>query len=60
MRWEIKTSKEAEKFLEKNRLTHEEVYELCGKAIRYFQGEDINLDIKKLTGDWIDRFLSHS
>ena len=52
MSWKIETSKDAEKFLEKNKLTIEEIKELVIKTIRYFQGEDINIDIKKLKGKW--------
>ena len=52
MSWRIETSKDAEKFLEKNELTIKEVKELVIKTIRYFQGEDTNVDIKKLNGKW--------
>lgn len=52
MSWRLDTSKDAEKFLAKNELTIVEVRELIGRAIRYFQREDINVDIKKLTGKW--------
>lgn len=52
MSWRIDTSKSVEKFLAKNKLTIDEVYELVGKAIRYFQGGSINIDIKKLKGEW--------
>ena len=52
MMWRLDLSKNAEKFLDKNRLTLEEVRELAGKALRYFRGEDINIDIKKLKGVW--------
>ncbi|MCH8986591.1 type II toxin-antitoxin system RelE/ParE family toxin [Patescibacteria group bacterium] len=52
MSWRIETSKDAEKFLEKNELTIKEVKELVVKTIRYFQGEDTNVDIKKLKGKW--------
>ncbi len=52
MTWRIDLSKNAEKFLIKNELTIDEVRKLVGKAIRYFQGEDININIKKLKGDW--------
>ena len=52
MSWRIETSKNAEKFLEKNELTIEEIKELVIKTIRYFQGEGINVDIRKLKGKW--------
>ena len=49
--WRLDLSRSAEKFLDKNRLTLEEVRELIVKALRYFRGEDINVDIKKLKGE---------
>ena len=45
-------SKEAEKFLVGNKIPIEEVKVRISKAIRYFQGEGINIDIKKLRGGW--------
>ena len=52
MSWRIETSKNAEKFLEKNELTIEEMKDLVIKTVRHFQGKDINVDIKKLKGKW--------
>lgn len=52
MKWKIETSKSAEKFLAKNPLGKDKVFELCERAIRSFGGEDVNIDIKKLTGEW--------
>lgn len=52
MSWQFEVSKSAEKFLEKNNLTIEEISELVSKAIRHFRGEDVNVDIKKLKGKW--------
>lgn len=52
MSWRIETSKNAEKFLERNSLAKAEVFELVGKAIRYFRGEKVNVDIRKLRGRW--------
>lgn len=52
MSWRIDISKDGEKFIAKNKLIVEEVHELISKAIRYFQGEDINVDIKKPRGKW--------
>ncbi|MDP3727583.1 MAG: hypothetical protein Q8R35_03010 [bacterium] len=50
MSWRLDVSRNAEKFLEKNNLTIGEIDELAGKAVRYFRGEDVNVDIKKLKG----------
>lgn len=52
MKWKIETSKNAEKFLAKTQLTKDELFDLTERAIRHFRGEDVNIDIKKLTGDW--------
>ena len=52
MSWRLDVSRNAEKFLEKNNLTIGEISELADKAIRYFRGEDVNVDIKKLKGKW--------
>jgi len=52
MGWRINLSRNAEKFLDKNALTIEEIHQLAIKAIGYFRGENINVDIKKLKGEW--------
>jgi mRNA interferase RelE/StbE len=50
--WEIKISRDAEKFLKKNNLTVEQIDNLVAEAIRCFKGEDVVVDIKKLKGEW--------
>jgi len=52
MKWKVETSRNAEKFLTKNLVRKEEIFELMGKAIRFFSGEDVNINIRKLTGEW--------
>jgi len=52
MNWRIDISKSTETFLDKNQFTREEVDDLIRKAIHYFQGERINIDIKKLKRKW--------
>lgn len=52
MSWRIDTSKNAEKFLSKNELTIDEIQELARRAVVYFQGGKVNVDIKKLKGKW--------
>ena len=54
MSWRIDTSKNAEKFLSKNELTIDEMREIVARAVRFFQGEDVNVNIKKLKGKWAD------
>lgn len=53
MIWKIGLSKEAEKFLQKQKIAKEEVFELVKKSIKKLQGEDTNIDIKKLKGEWL-------
>lgn len=45
-------SKQAEKFLVKNRIPQDEIFNAIKDAVRKFRGEDINIDIKKLSGKW--------
>jgi len=52
MTWRIDLTEEAQKFLEKNHIPKEEIFELIRRVIKKFQGEDINIDIKKLKGKW--------
>jgi len=53
MTWKINLSNEADKFLVKNRINKEEIFEIIIKVIKKLQGEDINIDVKKLKGDWV-------
>lgn len=53
MTWQISFSKEANAFLEINNLSKEEIFDLLRRAIQKFQGENINVDIKKLRGKWL-------
>ena len=52
MTWRLDISGSADKFLKKNRLSVEEAREPLAKAIRYFRGEGVNIDLKKLKGKW--------
>ena len=52
MSWKVETSRDAEKFLSKNELSINEVREVVVRALLFFQGEDINVNIKKLKGKW--------
>jgi mRNA interferase RelE/StbE len=52
MRWKIETSRNAEKFLAKNQLSKDEVLELVGRAIRRLCGERVNVNMRKLAGEW--------
>ena len=52
MNWQIDFSKNALRFLEINKISHSEITDSIAKAIKKFQGEDINIDIVKLKGIW--------
>ena len=48
--WEINFSEESEKFLNKNHLSNESIVDLIEKAGYKIVGEDVNIEIKKLSG----------
>ena len=52
MKWRIDFSKDSLKFLEKNNLQENFVIDKIKLALRKFKGEDININIKKLRGEW--------
>jgi len=52
MKWRIDFSKDSLKFLEKNNLQEDFVIDKIKLALRKFKGEDININIKKLRGEW--------
>ncbi len=52
MKWEISFSNSSLKFIEKENITEGDVVEVARKTILKFQGEDLNVDIKKLKGKW--------
>lgn len=52
MNWRVEFSPRAEKFLERNNISREKIFELIRDALRKFGGEDININIRKLKGRW--------
>jgi mRNA interferase RelE/StbE len=52
MKWYIDFSADSLKFLKRNNLTEDFIIEKIRFALRKFQGEDVNVDIKKLKGEW--------
>lgn len=40
------------KFIDKEKITEDDIVGFARKAILKFQGEDLNIDIKKLKGKW--------
>ncbi|MEE8131509.1 MAG: type II toxin-antitoxin system RelE/ParE family toxin [Candidatus Paceibacterota bacterium] len=53
MNWKISFSRDALKFIEKEKIAETEIIDIIRKAIFVFQGEDFNIDIKKLKGRWL-------
>jgi mRNA interferase RelE/StbE len=51
MKWTIKYSRDAEKFIEKQNIRNE-VREELKKFLMKIKGENINIDLKKLGGEW--------
>ena len=51
MKWTIHYSKEAKKFMEEQNIVYE-VREELKNFLRKLRGEKINVDVKKLKGNW--------
>ncbi|HQQ49657.1 MAG: hypothetical protein KBG92_05560 [Spirochaetes bacterium] len=51
MTWTINYSKDAKKFIDKQNV-HNDVVEALKKLILKIQGNNVNIDLKKLYGDW--------
>ena len=52
MNWYIDFSADSLKFIKKNNFDEDIVLDKIKLALRQFQGENINVDIKKLSGKW--------
>ena len=53
MNWQIDFHSRALKFLKTSKISQNEIVEVIKKALRKFQGEDVNIDIAKLKGKWL-------
>jgi mRNA interferase RelE/StbE len=51
MKWRIEYSRYAEKFINKHNV-RDEVREELKKVLLKIKGENVNIDIKKLSGEW--------
>jgi len=51
MKWRIEYSRDAEKFIDKQDV-HTEVKEELKKFLIKMKGSSVNIDLKKLVGDW--------
>lgn len=54
--WQIDFSKQARKFFEKHAELEQDILSLIRIFILKLQGEIVNIDIKKLKGEWKDYF----
>lgn len=52
MTWSIEYSKNADTFLKKHRHIEDKLISEIKKLIRKLQGETININFKKMGGDW--------
>jgi len=52
MNWKIDFSKDSLKFLEQNNLKEDIVIDKIKLVLRKFKGENVNVNIKKLSGKW--------
>ena len=52
MKWRVELSKIAARFVDENSLSEEIVLNYAAAAIRKFGGEPMNIDVKKLKGNW--------
>jgi mRNA interferase RelE/StbE len=51
MKWKVRYSKEAEKFINEQDI-RDKVRNAIRKFLQKMKGEDINIDLKKLMGHW--------
>ncbi|MEK9181975.1 MAG: hypothetical protein AAB781_00090 [Patescibacteria group bacterium] len=56
MIFNLNFSKQAEKFLKTRNVAKEEIFIIISKAVKKFRGENVNIDIKKLRGEWFGFF----
>lgn len=52
MKWRVGFSTDAIKFLRRNNLEENFIIDKVKLALQKFRGEQINIDIKKLKGEW--------
>ena len=50
--WIFEFHKDAENFFKKRIIDREEIIKIILKALQKFRGEEVNIDISKLRGDW--------
>ncbi len=52
MKWLIDLSKSSLKFINKNNINKKNIVSILIIAIKKLQGQNINIDIKKMSGNW--------
>ena len=60
MKWRIDFSKDSLRFITQNKIKDNFITDEIGFALRKFSGENINVDIKKLKGEWADFYRIRS
>jgi mRNA-degrading endonuclease RelE of RelBE toxin-antitoxin system len=52
MKWNIVFSRESLHFITDNHLDEKEIIDIVINSVKKISGDDINIDIKKLKGNW--------
>lgn len=52
MNWRIDFSENSLKFLKRNNLKEDFIIEKMKLVLKKFRGEDVNINVKKLRGEW--------
>jgi mRNA-degrading endonuclease RelE of RelBE toxin-antitoxin system len=52
MTWSVDYSSRSLKFLKQNHLSEDFVEDAVELALQKFDGEDVNIDVKRLKGEW--------
>jgi len=52
MNWQIDYSKDSLKFIDKHNIEEDDIIEYLSKATLKLKGENINIDLKKMKGEW--------
>jgi mRNA interferase RelE/StbE len=48
----IELSKQADRFIEREGITDDEIFSMIQKFINYSKGLDVNIDVKRMKGKW--------
>jgi mRNA interferase RelE/StbE len=48
----LKLSKQADRFIEREGITDDEIFSMIQNFINYSKGLDVNIDVKRMKGKW--------